>query len=301
MAQVMFDLITDPATMPPLLPTAPGSTGDGDPDTATTTRHTDTPHAPEPTEAPTAQPTGEDVTGDEVVSDDVTDGGVVGGGVTGGGLLGGDAVSAPAPACPGIRVEPKVSLNVTIPFQVLTALWAGQPPPTGSGWVEAAGHGPIPTEALAAILDKYGQRALWRCQVLDDRPDSPTYGTLIAIGRAATDPGYTPSPFVKALVKANRPRCSHPGCGRPALEADLDHLTAHAKGGTTSEQNLAPLCRFHHLLKHHAGFTPTLDPTTGQVTWRTPSGHHISEPPDMPPPLAAEGDLPGAWPLPPPF
>ncbi|MBK8075778.1 MAG: hypothetical protein IPK24_09465 [Kineosporiaceae bacterium] len=301
MAQVMFDLITDPNTMPPLLPTTPGSTGDGDPDTATTTQHTHTPHAPEPTEAPTAQPTGEDVTGDEVVSDDVTDGGVVGGGVTGGGLLGGGAVSAPAPACPGIRVEPKVSLNVTIPFQVLTALWAGQPPPTGSGWVEAAGHGPIPTDALAAILDKYGQRALWRCQVLDDRPDSPTYGTLIAIGRAATDPGYTPSPFVKTLVKAARPRCSHPGCGRPAIEADLDHLTAHAKGGTTSEQNLAPLCRFHHLLKHHAGFTPTLDPTTGQVTWRTPSGHTVSEPPDMPPPLAAEGDLPGAWPLPPPF
>ncbi|MBK6872174.1 MAG: hypothetical protein IPG94_12540 [Kineosporiaceae bacterium] len=296
MAQVMFDLITDPNTIPPLLPTAPGSTGGSDPDTATTTQHTHTPHAPEPTEAPTTQ-AGEDTTGDDVVSDDVTGNDVTGHDATGGG----GAVSAPAPACPGIRVEPKVSLNVTIPFQVLTALWAGQPPPTGSGWVEATGHGPIPTDALAAILDKYGQRALWRCQVLDDRPDSPTYGTLIAIGRAATDPGYTPSPFMKALVKAARPRCSHPGCGRPALEADLDHLASHSSGGTTEEKNLAPLCRFHHLLKHHAGFTPTLDPVTGQVTWRTPSGHHISEPHDMPPPLATEGDLPGAWPLPPPF
>ncbi|MBK7623655.1 MAG: HNH endonuclease [Kineosporiaceae bacterium] len=302
MAQVMFDLITDPDTMPPLLPTPPGGAGDGDPGTATTTQHTDTPDAPEPTEATTAQATGDDATGDDVVGEDVTGDHVVGedatgGGVTRGGLLGGAAVSAPAGACLGIRVEPKVSLNVTIPFQVLAALWAGQPPPTGTGWVEAAGHGPIPTDALAAILDKYGQRALWRCQVLDDRPDSPTYGTLIAIGRAATDPGYTPSPFVKALVKANRPRCSHPGCGRPAIEADLDHVTAYGKGGQTSEKNLAPLCRFHHLLKHHAGFTPTLDTVTGQVTWRTPSGHTVSEPSDTPPPLAAEGDLPGAWPL----
>ncbi len=301
MAQVMFDLITDPDTIPPLLPTTPGSPGSSDPDTATTTQHTNTPHAPEPTEAPTAQPTGEDVTGEEVVSDDVTGDDVTGDDVASGGLLGGGALSAPAPPWPGIRVEPKVSLNVTIPFQVLTALWAGKPPPTGSGWVETTGHGPIPTDALAAILDKYGQRALWRCQVLDDRPDSPTYGTLIAIGRAATDPGYTPSPFVKALVKAARQKCSHPGCGRPAIYTDLDHLTAHAKGGATSEKNLAPLCRFHHLLKHHAGFTPTLDPTTGQITWRTPSGHHVSEPPDTPPPLATEGDLPGAWPLPPPF
>ncbi|MFN8079472.1 MAG: HNH endonuclease signature motif containing protein [Kineosporiaceae bacterium] len=272
MAQIVFDLITDPDTITPLLPT---TSAEGD---RVHTDHTPGRAAENPTSGQRADHP-----------------------VTGAGLLGGDAITTPPPACPGTRVEPKVSLNVTIPFQVLAALWAGKPPSTGSGWVEAAGHGPIPTQALAAILDKYGKRAIWRCQVLDDRPDSPTYGTLIAIGRAATDPGYTPSPFVKALVKATRPRCSHPGCGRPAIDADLDHVTAYGKGGQTSEQNLAPLCRFHHLLKTHAGFTPTLDPVTGQITWRTPSGHTVSEPPDAPPPLAAEGDLPGAWPQPPPF
>ena len=274
MAQIVFDLITDPGTITPLLPATPHPGGDQVTSdhtqgaAHTSGRATDNPTVGQPTDDP----------------------------VTKTGLLAGYAVTTPPPACAGIRVEPKVSLNVTIPFQVLAALWAGKPPPTGTGWVEAAGHGPIPTDALAAILDKYGKRAIWRCQVLDDRPDSPTYGTLIAIGRAATDPGYMPSPFVKALVKANRPRCSHPGCGRPAIDADLDHVTAYGKGGTTGEQNLAPLCRFHHLLKTHAGFTPTLDPVTGQITWRTPSGHLVNEPPDAPPPLAAEGDLPGAWP-----
>jgi hypothetical protein len=292
MAQIVFDLITDPDTITPLLPTRGDGDGRGschhgnDTTGRRTTGHTGnaTAAASQPT------PTSTDHDGPSATQHATAPNG------TTGALLGGDAISTPPSACPGIRVEPKVALNVTIPFQVLAALWAGTPPPTGSGWVEAAGHGPIPTDALAAILDKYGRRAIWRCQVLDDRPDSPTYGTLIAIGRAATDPGYTPSPFVKALVKATRPRCSHPGCGRPAIDADLDHVTAHGKGGQTSEQNLAPLCRFHHLLKTHAGFTPTLDPVTGQITWRTPSGHLVNEPPDAPPPLAAEGDLPGAWP-----
>ncbi|MFN8081805.1 MAG: HNH endonuclease signature motif containing protein [Kineosporiaceae bacterium] len=208
MAQIVFDLITDPNTitpLPPLMPHPAAGQSASDPPQGTDHpcgRATDNPTAGQPTDHP-----------------------------AGAALLGGDAISTPPPVCPGIRVEPKVALNVTIPFQVLAALWAGKPPPTGSGWVEAAGHGPIPSEALAAILDKYGKRAIWRCQVLDDRPDSPTHGTLIAIGRAATDPGYTPSPFVKALVKATRPRCSHPGCGRPAIDADLDHVTAFGKGG----------------------------------------------------------------------
>ncbi len=193
-----------------------------------------------------------------------------------------------------VRVEPKVSINVTVPYQVLAALWAGTLTPTAFGLIDVEGHGPIPARALAALLTDHGQRAIWRAHVLDDRPHSPTLGSVIGIGRAATDPGYTPSPALTALVRARNHHCTYPGCRRPAQACDLDHVVAYAAGGATSEDNLEPLCRFHHLLKHHTGFTPHHDPATGTVTWRTPSGHRMNEPPDAPPPLIADGELPDA-------
>ena len=204
-----------------------------------------------------------------------------------------------------MRVEPKVGLYVTIPFQVLQAMWAGQPAPTAFGLIDVDGHGPIPAKALASLLSEYGARATWRCQilttdrVLDLLAHSATYASIIGVGRAAHDPGYTPSPSVQALVQARTRHCTFPGCRRPAQQGDLDHVVPYAAGGPTADLNLTPLCRRHHLVKHHTGFAPTLDPVTGQVSWRTPSGHHVSEPPDTPPPLTADADLPDAWPAPP--
>ncbi len=131
--------------------------------------------------------------------------------------------------------------------------------PTAFGLIEAEGHGPIPARTLAALLTDHGQRALWRAQILDDRPHSPTHGSIIGIGATATHPGYTPS--LKALVRARSHRCTFPGCRRPATTCDLDHVVPYADGGTTSEDNLHPLCRFHHLLKHHAGSPPNTTPT----------------------------------------
>lgn len=259
MADVLHDLVTDPATMPG------GLLDQGSTERSSATAAT-APASPSPTSptspAPPTSPT-----------------------------------TAPGTA---VRVEPSVCLNVTLPFQVLAALWQGQPTPTAFGLIELDGHGPIPARALAGLLTDYGARAIWRCQVLDDRPGSPTRGQVIGLGRASTDPSYRPSPSVTALVRGRRHRCSFPGCRRPAIDCDLDHVIAHSAGGATSEANLAPLCRHHHLLKHHGGFTPELDPITGQISWRTPSGHRLTEPPDVPPPLAADGDLPGAWPTLPP-
>ncbi len=211
----------------------------------------------------------------------------------------GAAVAGPV----AVRVEPQVCMNMTLPYQVLAALWTGKATPTAFGLIDLHGHGPIPARTLATLLADYGKHAIWRTHILDDRPGSPTLGAIIGIGRAATDPGYTPSPSITALVRARSHHCTYPGCRRPATTCDLDHLTAYTNGGTTTEDNQHPLCRYHHLLKHHTGFTPHLHPHTGTITWHTPSGHQMNEPPDHPPPLATDGHLPDAahaWP-PPPF
>jgi hypothetical protein len=67
--------------------------------------------------------------------------------------------------------------------------------------------------------------------------------------------------------------CVFPWCTRNAAACDLDHITPYADGGTTSTDNIAPLCRRHHRLKtHHPGWTYTpLEP--GTYLWHTPHGH----------------------------
>jgi hypothetical protein len=44
------------------------------------------------------------------------------------------------------------------------------------------------------------------------------------------------------------------------------------QGGTTSTDNLAPLCRKHHRLKTHVGWTYT-SPEPGTYLWVSPHGY----------------------------
>ena len=67
-----------------------------------------------------------------------------------------------------------------------------------------------------------------------------------------------------------------PWCTRPARRlrpddhpCDRDHATPHAQGGATCTCQLAPLCRRHHRLKTHGGWTYTiLEP--GTYLWSSP-------------------------------
>ena len=49
--------------------------------------------------------------------------------------------------------------------------------------------------------------------------------------------------------------CVHPWCTRPARGCDKDHCQPYDRGGTTSSDNIAPLCRTHHRAKTHAGWS----------------------------------------------
>ncbi|WP_344265068.1 HNH endonuclease signature motif containing protein, partial [Streptomyces sodiiphilus] len=83
---------------------------------------------------------------------------------------------------------------------------------------------------------------------------------------------------------ARDPHCRFPTCSMPAHRCDLDHVRPFdhqrpAAGGLTVPENLMPLCRRHHRLKHTPGWRTHRDPATGRVTWTTPTGHtHTTEP-----------------------
>ena len=68
--------------------------------------------------------------------------------------------------------------------------------------------------------------------------------------------------------------CVFPWCTRSARKTDADHVIPYAAGGTTSSDNIAPLCRRHHRLKTHSSWTYTmLEP--GSFLWSSPHGYQF--------------------------
>ncbi|PWD50017.1 hypothetical protein C8046_04330 [Serinibacter arcticus] len=88
--------------------------------------------------------------------------------------------------------------------------------------------------------------------------------------------GYTPSAALARKVRQAHPTCVAPSCTVPSTACDLDHVVPWPLG-PTSEGNLRPLCRRHHLLKTHLGHTLAVDPT-GAAIWTTPTGHRYLRP-----------------------
>jgi hypothetical protein len=72
--------------------------------------------------------------------------------------------------------------------------------------------------------------------------------------------------------------CRRPYCSNPI--SDLNHIREHGKNGRTRYDNIDGLCERCHLSRHTAGWSQTLDPTTGRIWWTTPTRHaYVSDPP----------------------
>ena len=161
---------------------------------------------------------------------------------------------------------------------------------------EVPGLGPIPAEVAQALAAD----GAWRAWVTD------AAGAVVTTGSRS----YVPSEGLARLVRAREPHCRMPGCRRPAQRCDLDH-TVPWPVGATSASNLGPLCRRHHVLKTHAGWSleptdppgppgespdgappgtgpPSVDPGGSPATpelawiWRTPAGFTVRGEPDPP-------------------
>ena len=154
------------------------------------------------------------------------------------------------------------------------------------------GLGPIP----AGLARTLAADATWRAWITD------ASGAVVATGTRS----YVPTAALARLVRAREPVCRMPGCRQAAVNCDLDHTVPYPVGATTAT-NLGPLCRRHHVLKTHVGWS--LDPVSATVDgvaggadrdessgagqgldppdpvawrWRTPAGFTIREHPDPP-------------------
>jgi HNH endonuclease len=127
---------------------------------------------------------------------------------------------------------------------------------------ELAGYGPVIAD-IARQVAEHQPGAEW-CWTLT-HPDS---GQVL-------DNGITrrrPTTSQRRHLQARNPTCIFPGCRRPALDCDLDHRQTFADGGPTTVDNLVPLCRHHHQVRHQAGWTHMALPN-GDHQWTSQLGH----------------------------
>lgn len=100
----------------------------------------------------------------------------------------------------------------------------------------------------------------------------PCSGEVLKVDR------YRPSEHMRRILGARDLHCRFPGCNAPLHRCDLDHTIPAAAGGQTAVTNLASLCRGHHSLKHHGGWS-VRQAAQGVLHWESPTGRRYTDRP----------------------
>ncbi len=126
---------------------------------------------------------------------------------------------------------------------------------------ELAGYGPVITD-IARQTTKVLGPAPWTFTVTDPNSGLPVHdGTT----------RRRPTSRMKRRVQHRYQTCVFPGCRTPSVGSDLDHRRPWQNGGTTTDDNLAPLCRTDHCIRHQTGWTYEPLPD-GDFLWTSPLG-----------------------------
>jgi hypothetical protein len=129
---------------------------------------------------------------------------------------------------------------------------------------QLAGYGAIP----ASVARHLAADGNWQRFVSD-----PTTGNLLDFGREK----YTPPQELVDYLLARDRICRFPGCRRTGQSSDIDHAQSWETGGETNPANLGLLCRRHHRMKTHGGWSLESNPD-GSCTWKSPVGKQFFVP-----------------------
>ncbi len=133
------------------------------------------------------------------------------------------------------------------------------------GGAELAGSGPISSGTARG----YARHTVsWERVTVAEHS-----GTVLSVDR------YRPDAAMQRFLGARDLHCRFPGCRVPLARCDIDHTVDAARGGPTSTDNLAHLCRGHHTLKHATPWSVEQF-ADGTLVWRSPTGReHRDRPP----------------------
>jgi hypothetical protein len=154
-------------------------------------------------------------------------------------------------------LTPRVDVRVIITAETLLG-YDNEPGYLGN-------YGPISAE----IAREYAAGGRWR-RMLTDRES----GALLDLGHTR----YPPTAPLAEYIRERDQTCRFPGCQRTAQTCEIDHVIPWPTG-TTSKNNLACLCLFHHRLKTFGNWKLKLN-ADGSCTWTSPTGRQwITRPP----------------------
>ncbi|HET6301155.1 HNH endonuclease signature motif containing protein, partial [Microbacterium sp.] len=189
-------------------------------------------------------------------------------------LIEGDTTVHPVEAR-GIRA----TVAVTVPALTLLATDDADRAAQGLAPAVVEGVGPIPLDRARELC---GGAEGWM-RILTH----PETGMVLSVGRSQ----YRPPPMLRKLVRWRADRCMAPGCGIPASRCEIDHTVAWEHGGETSLDNLAPLCKGHHTVKHHGGWrVRQLPDSGGALEWTSPAGRRYVVQPERRVPVFRPAD-----------
>lgn len=127
---------------------------------------------------------------------------------------------------------------------------------------ELAGYGPVIADVARQVAQRQ-QNAEWSWTLVDPDTGLPIDGETTR---------RRPTAAQRRFVETHYPHCAHPGCRMPAADCDVDHRTTWAERKVTCTDNLAPLCRHHHRIRHQHGWRYEALPD-GDFKWTTKLGH----------------------------
>ena len=134
-----------------------------------------------------------------------------------------------------------------------------------------AGFGAIP----AGLARSIAKSAATISALLAD----PESGSVLKAGALT----YRPRQELRDQIAALLEVCQFPSCRQPVWRCDMDHRDPFdhdhpEQGGRTVLDNSGPLCRRHHLFKHHTEWRCRPDPDRTVLHWSSPTGHRYAKP-----------------------
>jgi hypothetical protein len=110
--------------------------------------------------------------------------------------------------------------------------------------------------------------------------DLPNTLAALSAGEIVGRDSYRVPQDLKNWLQVRDVTCRFPGCSRHAARCEIDHTQDWAHDGHTRHDNLAHLCKSHHLLKHKTDRqVAQARDGTGTLTWTSPAGRdYVTEP-----------------------